>query len=133
VDDAANSPQSVALSGTGQDFGVSASTTSATVAAGQTASYTLSLASEGGFSGAVSLTCTGAPATATCSLTPSSVTLAAAGATPVTVTRDHDGALDGSVCRHLRDAGPQKRHSFAYAPKSLNLWRQNTETLPRII
>jgi hypothetical protein len=85
VDDAATSPQSVALSGTGQDFGVSASTTSATVTAGQTASYTLRLASEGGFSGAVSLTCTGAPATATCSLTPSSVTLTGSGAAPISV------------------------------------------------
>jgi Abnormal spindle-like microcephaly-assoc'd, ASPM-SPD-2-Hydin len=85
VDDAANSPQSVGLSGTGQDFGVSASATSASVMAGQTASYTLSLAAEGGFPGAVSLTCTGAPATATCLLTPSSVTLAGSGATPVTV------------------------------------------------
>ena len=85
TDDAANSPQTMALSGTGQDFAVSASTTSATVTAGQTASYTLSLASQGGFSGAVSLTCTGAPAAATCSLAPSAATLAASGTTPITV------------------------------------------------
>ena len=85
ADDAANSPQSVALSGAGQDFAVSATTTSATVTAGQTASYPLSLASQGGFSGAVSLTCTGAPTAATCSPTPTSSTVAASGATPVTV------------------------------------------------
>jgi FG-GAP-like repeat/Abnormal spindle-like microcephaly-assoc'd, ASPM-SPD-2-Hydin/FG-GAP repeat len=85
TDDAAGSPQTLALSGTGQDFAISASTTSATVTAGQTASYTLSLASQGGFSGPLSLTCTGAPTAATCSLAPSSVTLAASGATPVTV------------------------------------------------
>jgi hypothetical protein len=85
TDDAANSPQSVALSGAGEDFAVSSATTSATVTAGQTASYTLGLASQGGFSGAVSLTCAGAPSAATCSLTPASVTLAASGTTPVTV------------------------------------------------
>jgi len=85
TDDASGSPQTVALTGTGQDFTVSASTTSVTVTAGQTASYTLSLASEGGFSGAVSLTCTGALTTPTCSLTPSSVTLAESGTTAVTV------------------------------------------------
>ena len=85
ADDAANTPQAVNLSGAGQDFAVAASTTSATVTAGQTASYTLSLASQGGFSGAVSLTCAGAPSAAACSLTPSSVTIEATGATPVTV------------------------------------------------
>ncbi|MBZ5564256.1 MAG: FG-GAP-like repeat-containing protein [Acidobacteriia bacterium] len=86
ADNAAGSPQTVALSGTGQDFAISAGTTSATVSAGQTASYTLRLASEGGFSGAVTLTCTGAPSAATCSVTPGSVALAASGATPVTVS-----------------------------------------------
>ena len=64
---------------------MSASTISATVTAGQTASYALSLASQGGFTGPVSLTCTGAPTAATFSLSPSSVTPAAAGTTPVTV------------------------------------------------
>ncbi|PYV23067.1 MAG: hypothetical protein DMG24_14955 [Acidobacteria bacterium] len=85
-DDAAGTPQDVALSGTGQDFVVSAGTTSATVTAGQTASYMLTLASQGGFSGAVSLTCAGAPAAATCSLSPTSVALAESGTAAVTVT-----------------------------------------------
>jgi hypothetical protein len=85
ADDAANSPQSVTLSGSGQDFAVSAATTSATVTAGQTATYTLSLASQGGFTGPVSLTCTGTPTAATCSLSPGSVTLTASATTPVTV------------------------------------------------
>ena len=74
------------LSGTGQAFAASANTSSATVAAGQTASYMLSLASQGGFSGAVSLTCTGAPSAATCSVTPGSVSLAASASTPITVS-----------------------------------------------
>ena len=62
ADNAAQSPQTVALSGTGQDFTVappSGSTTTATVSPGQPATYTLSVEGEGGFNQAVSFTCTG--------------------------------------------------------------------------
>ena len=60
--------------------------TSATVAAGQTANYNVSLSSQG-FSGAVTLTCSGAPAGTTCTVNPTSVNLtAASGNVPVTVT-----------------------------------------------
>jgi hypothetical protein len=65
---AAGSTQSVALSGTGQDFTLAAasgSPTSATVAPGSPASYTLSVGGEGGFSQSVTFTCTGAPSEAT--------------------------------------------------------------------
>jgi hypothetical protein len=75
TDNASNSPQTVQLSGTGMDFGMSSSTTSQTVSAGQTANYSLTLAPQGGFNQAVNLTCTGAPSLATCTLTPSSATL----------------------------------------------------------
>jgi hypothetical protein len=74
---AAGSTQSVALSGTGQDFTVVApfgSPTSATVAPGQPATYTLSVAGEGGFNQSVSFTCTGAPSEATCTVSPSTLT-----------------------------------------------------------
>ncbi len=57
---------------------------SATVIAGQTATYTLSLGG-GGMSGSATLTCTGAPAHATCSI-PASQTFDAVVATPVSVT-----------------------------------------------
>jgi hypothetical protein len=61
---------------TGQGFAMSAgSGTSATVAAGKTASYSLSLSASGGFSDAVDLTCSGAPSGSTCEISPSSVTL----------------------------------------------------------
>jgi hypothetical protein len=74
---AAGSTQSVALSGTGQDFIVVApfgSPTSTTVAPGQTATYTLSVGGEGGFNQSVSFTCTGAPSEATCTVSPSTLT-----------------------------------------------------------
>jgi hypothetical protein len=76
-DDAAGSPQTVALKGTGQDFTLAApssSSTSATVAPGQSATYTLSVAGQGGFNQSVSFTCTGAPSEATCTVSPSPVT-----------------------------------------------------------
>src|SRR2546425_1201752 len=74
TDNAADSPQNLALSGRGLDFTVSVSPASATVTAGQSASYTLTVAPLGGFDQAVSLGCSGTPSKATCSITPSYVT-----------------------------------------------------------
>jgi hypothetical protein len=84
----AGSTQRVALSGTGQDFSFAAasgSPTSATVAPGSTATYTLSITGEGGFNQSVSFTCTGAPSKATCAVSPNPVT-AGSSATNVTVS-----------------------------------------------
>jgi hypothetical protein len=80
VDNTSNSAQTVALVGTGADFSLSAASTSATVTAGQSASYNLQL-SPTGFSGAITLTCTGAPSGATC--TPTPATLTTNGSSPV--------------------------------------------------
>jgi hypothetical protein len=72
-DNAAGSPQSVALSGTGLGFSLaSVGTASATVTAGATANYTVAVDSVG-LTGSISFSCSGAPAQATCSVTPSSV------------------------------------------------------------
>jgi hypothetical protein len=87
-DNAPNSPQTLALSGTGSDFSFappSGSPTSTTVAPGATATYTLSVGGVGGFSGSVSFSCTGAPSEATCSVSPNPVT-AGSTASNVTVT-----------------------------------------------
>ncbi len=74
-DNATGSPQSVSISGTGLDFGVTVSPSSDTVKAGSTATYTLTISSIGGsFPGAVSLACGALPAGATCSFLPSVVT-----------------------------------------------------------
>ena len=84
----AGSTQSVALSGTGQDFTLAASSgssTSATSAPGQPATYTLSVAGEGGFNQSVSFTCAGAPSEATCAVSPSPLTPGSS-ATNVTVS-----------------------------------------------
>jgi hypothetical protein len=85
TDNAPNSPQTVALSGAGQDFAMSTTSSSATVSAGQTANYSLSVAPEGGLNQTVCLTCSGAPQLSTCTVTPSSVALNGTASATVTV------------------------------------------------
>lgn len=80
-DNAASSPQTVGLSGTGTappDFTLglaSGASSSATVSLGQTASYSLDVTPAGGFNQTVTFTCAGAPSEATCTVSPSSATL----------------------------------------------------------
>jgi FG-GAP-like repeat/Abnormal spindle-like microcephaly-assoc'd, ASPM-SPD-2-Hydin/FG-GAP repeat len=87
-DNAGNSPQTVALAGTGASpsigLGPGSGSTTATVPAGQTASYTLSIGGAD-MSGTASLTCTGAPQGATCSV-PSSVTVSGTTASTLNVS-----------------------------------------------
>lgn len=81
---ASNGVQMVSVSGLGIDFSLSPVSSSATIRAGQTASYTLSLAGTAGFNGAVQLTCAGAPQFANCLASPNPVTLS--GTTSATST-----------------------------------------------
>ena len=87
LDDLRSSPQqTIALSGTGQDFAVSSSPSSATVSPGSSASYAISIAPQGGvgFTGPVSLACSaGLPALASCSFSPPSVTPGSASASSI--------------------------------------------------
>jgi FtsP/CotA-like multicopper oxidase with cupredoxin domain len=57
------------------DFSIGVSPASQTVNGGQSAKYTVTLTPVGGFTGAVSLSCSGVPSTYRCSITPTSVTL----------------------------------------------------------
>ena len=76
TDNAAASPQTLTLLGTGIDFTLAADgNTSATISAGQQAVYPLLLSSAAGVSGTVSFTCSPLPANATCNISPSAVTL----------------------------------------------------------
>ena len=78
MDDGAGSPQTLALSGNSAaafQLAAVAGATSATVTAGQTAQYALQVTPGPGFSGNVALSCGGAPAAATCSMTPASLPL----------------------------------------------------------
>ena len=70
----------------GPDFGVSATPASTTIAAGQTASYTVSATPANGSTQTVTWSCLGAPAAATCTVSPGSVTLDGTHAATATVT-----------------------------------------------
>ena len=74
TDNAASSPQVVNLGGGGADFLFSSSPTTASVIAGHSVSYTITVTPTFGFNAKVNLTCSGAPRNATCSISPSSVT-----------------------------------------------------------
>ncbi len=85
-DNAASGSQSVTLSGTGVDFALAADgATSVTVASGAVATYPLRLTSVAGLTGAVALSCTGAPANAVCTVNPSTAQLGGAVLVSVTV------------------------------------------------
>jgi uncharacterized protein (TIGR03118 family) len=68
------------------NFTFSASTGTVSVTASQPGTASLSLGSENGFSGAVSLSCTGLPSNTSCTFSPNSVALASAATTTVTVS-----------------------------------------------
>lgn len=73
--------------GSAADFSLSApSGASATIAAGQPATYTLSLAGSNGFDGMVSFTCNGNAPAAACSVSPSSIMLSGTNAVTATVS-----------------------------------------------
>jgi len=57
------------------DFSISASPTKATVAAGQSAEFTITVTPSNGFNQGIELSCSGAPSATSCSVVPSSLTL----------------------------------------------------------
>jgi hypothetical protein len=93
TDSASDSPQTASLTGVGQDFSMALSSSStATVSPGQMATYTVTVAPDGGFNQTVLLSCSGAPIGSTCSASPSSATLNGSTPVPVTVTVTTAGA-----------------------------------------
>ena len=106
-DNALDSPQSVSLTGIGRGFSLSAATgsncpaggncsTSATVTAGQTATYNLQAAPVGGFSGTVTLSCGDTLAKSSCQFSSYSVGVngSAASGFAVTVTTTAGSMLE---------------------------------------
>jgi Bacterial Ig-like domain (group 3)/FG-GAP-like repeat/Abnormal spindle-like microcephaly-assoc'd, ASPM-SPD-2-Hydin len=84
ADNASGSPQTVPLSGSGQDFSFTSSSSTQTVTPGSTATYTIAVNPIAGFNQTVALSCSGAPTGSTCSLSSSSIALSAS--TPASVT-----------------------------------------------
>ncbi|HEU4416264.1 MAG TPA: choice-of-anchor D domain-containing protein [Candidatus Angelobacter sp.] len=86
--DPASGSQTLAASGTGVDYSITASPASVSVKAGSSAAYTTTVSALGGtFSNAVSLSCSGLPTGAACSFSPASVTPGAgSAASSLTIT-----------------------------------------------
>jgi hypothetical protein len=84
-DNAAGSPHTVSLLGNfvPPDFSISAAPSTATVSAGGAATSTLTITALSGFTGSVSLSCSGLPAQSRCSFSPNPIT---PGANPATST-----------------------------------------------
>jgi hypothetical protein len=79
VHSAFDSPRNVPLNGSGVDVVVApapGSSSAATIASGQTANFSLSIAPVGTISGVANLTCAGAPPSGSCALAPATVNIA---------------------------------------------------------
>ena len=113
TDGGVSSPQMVALTGnvtaTPPDFTISAAPASFSVARGATGTSTITVGSVGSFSSAVTLTCSGAPAKSTCSVSPSSVTPTTG--TPATAM------LSLATTRHGEVAPPVSLRFPPYVPR----------------
>ena len=98
VSNAASSPDIIALTGTGGDFSLSAVAPTATVVDGNTATLQFMATSISGYTGTISLSCSGATNGETCSVSPSTVTLASAAQSfSVTVTTTSQYLAKGSL------------------------------------
>jgi hypothetical protein len=96
--------------------------TSQTVTAGGAATYLLSLISGTSFNGTVSLACTGAPATAVCSIVPASSSVSANSTVPVTVTVS-TVAQSASLAQPGKGRAPFTFALALLAPFALAGWR----------
>ena len=118
TDNAANSPQTEPLTGSGTDFSfgvANGGSYTATVSGGNKATYNLQVTPMNGFSGAVALSCSGAPSEATCTVSPSSMTLnGAAGAFTVSVSTTSSSIV-------IPQFRPDRRHGPKAAPLCLLL------------
>jgi hypothetical protein len=140
---AAGSTQSVALSGMGQAFSFTEAnylSATATVAPGQTATYTIGVVGSGGFNQTVTFGCTGAPSAATCMVSPSSLIPSANGSTTnitITVTTTAPSASPPSsrYFRPLPPLSPGLRSplmlALALAAMAWAAWRRNQRGVSR--
>jgi uncharacterized repeat protein (TIGR03803 family) len=95
----------------------SGGSSSATITAGQTATYNLQLNPAGGFSGTVSLVCSGAPAQATCSISPATLTVSGSSPAPFTVsiTTMAATAMASTATGGSDSSSRGQRHAFLFA------------------
>jgi hypothetical protein len=108
INNAPGGSHSVTLTGTGTDFSLAAATganctgggncsTSATISAGQTATYNLQITPNSGFNGAVALACQGAPGASACSISPASLPANGSYAFAVTVSNTSNAMVTAPI------------------------------------
>jgi hypothetical protein len=102
TDSATSGTQTITLQGTAEDFSM-AFTGGSTIASGLSENLTLTVTPQGGFTGTVALTCSGAPALSTCTVSPTSVTLNGSAAATATFTLS-----TGQTTSNLPSAPPAK-------------------------
>ena len=118
TDNAANSPQSLTVSGTALPA-VNISTaaggsTTASISAGQTAQFNLQVTPGAGFNGTLNFTCSGAPFGAVCTV-PASLAVSNGSAVSFTVSVSTLGASQLSPFSHGPSSPPWPRIPFFYA------------------
>jgi hypothetical protein len=123
-DSAPGGTQTVNLSGTGQDFVIAPNGSgSKSVAPGQSAGFQLQVSPQGGFNQSVTLSCSGAPASATCSVSQTSVAMNGSAAVNVSVTVFTQAA---TATRSPRPSGPspdgQRLYLYPMVLGCLLLW-----------
>ncbi len=111
TDNSPDSPQSVTLTGTGEDFTLtppSGSDAKVTVSPGSTASYSLTFGGLDGLNSAINFTCGGAPSEATCTVNPPSVTPSGSGTVTVGVSvTTTAAAATAPLGWHMDPLGPK--------------------------
>lgn len=113
TDDACQSALQVPLTGTGtSDFSVAATPASQTVTVGQSTSYSVSVASLGGFSSAVGLSVAGLPSGATATFSPTSIS-GGSGSSIVTVKTSSKSTPIGTSTLTISGAGGGLAHSIS--------------------
>ncbi|MFZ0685959.1 MAG: choice-of-anchor D domain-containing protein [Terriglobales bacterium] len=104
TDNAGDSPETVALSGTGAvapGYSIAANPTSLTIQQGQAGTTTLTISPVGGITGTVNFSCTGLPAKANCAFSPAQATLSGNNE-PVTVTLTVNTTGSNGVLSQIR-------------------------------
>lgn len=138
ADDAPNSPQGIALNGTGVDFSLAADgSTTVTVANGKGAVFPLLLSSPANVPGSAAFSCTGLPANTTCSVSPG-LTIALGQTTTVSVTVATGVTLSAASSRRNKGEEQDGRSGpwwlAILLPVGLLGWRHRSSvTIPRLM
>lgn len=111
-----SSPQDLALSGTGVDFALSSSAAGATLARGDTFTFTVTALPQGGsFGSAVAFSCSGVPIHVSCALSPAQVIPGGTGAsTMVTVTVNRGRPYPGTFTITITGVSGTLSHSIPF-------------------